>query len=74
MDQVPGTHLVEHVAAEGHLEGVVDDQGAAQLEGLAVAHEQRPEDQDPGQVDGHQAEGEHRMLHQGEALRTRICE
>jgi len=67
------TYLIEHIAAEGYLEGIVDDQGATQLEGLAIAHEEGSDDQDPGQVDGHHAEGEHWVLHQREARCSRIC-
>jgi len=43
---LPDDHaLVDHPHTEGHLEEVVDEQGAFQLEGLAILHELRS----PGQ-------------------------
>lgn len=66
------THLVEHISTDQHLEGIVDDKCATQLEGLSIAHEEWPQQQHPGEVDGNQSECEQRMLHERKTFGTRI--
>lgn len=45
------THLVEHPAGKGHLEGVIEDhEGLDRLERLAVAHQARTDPGDQGDV------------------------
>lgn len=54
---LPDDHaLVDHPDAEGHLEEVVDEQGAFQLEGLAILHELGTPVEDEEQVEGEDAQ------------------
>lgn len=57
--------LVEHVAAQQHLSGVVVDQCVAQLQGFAIAHIYGADDHHPGEVGEDHAQCGQRILHEG---------
>lgn len=57
-------YLIEHVGTKKNLEGVVVDKRIFKVKWLAVAHVQRPNDDDPCEIAENKSGGGDRSVHQ----------
>lgn len=66
------SNLVKHVGTEKNLEGVVVDKRIFKVIWLAVAHIQRPDDDDPGEIAEDEGGGRDRSVHQREFFHSGV--